>query len=340
MLSRISMQNLGPLRRLDINPAPAINLVVGPNSSGKTLLLKSVYALLRAHEEFGRGHDPRTFRQVLDDKLYWTFQLDRLGALVSRGADGPLSVEVLSGDPGDTPATLSFTLTAHAERKVGARLEAPGSGRDSESILIPAKEVLSVASQVKESRSQQKFGFDEPTLDLVKAVEREPSRGKPRFGGARSRLERALGGRLAYQRGTWTFAVGRAQYPVAITAEGAKKIAILDRLIVNRTLSERSVLFFDEPESFLHPRAQLELLRVLAEMSRHGVQVFLATHSLFVLNAMRLYARESQNEVSLVSLKPGQAPEQHDLRDSMPDNELVDASLTLYELELEGRFDG
>ena len=140
---------------------------------------------------------------------------------------------------------------------------------------------------VKESRDLQKFGFDDPTYDLVRAIERGPSRGLPPFGSARGDLETLVGGRVLEQKGQWLFEKSqtgnKVRIPVSITSEGVKKIAIVDivdRLIVNRSLAPGAVLFIDEPESFLHPSALLRFLEILDSLVKVGVQVVMATHSI------------------------------------------------------------
>lgn len=332
MINAININNLGPLAAVDWAPGPGFNVIIGANDSGKTLLLKALYATVRAVEEHGRGDDVRTFRQVLDDKLTWTFQLPVLGDVVRRGGETGCEVKlVLDGKE------VEFRFTAKARKGVGeSRSEV--ARRDSTSVFIPAKEVLSMVSIIKESRSQQKFGFDDPTFDLVRALEAEPSRGKPPFGSAREELEGLIGGRLKEDTASgWVFERGRSKYPVAITAEGIKKVAIIDRLIVNRTLSGESILFIDEPESFLHPGAVIRLLGILAHLVNSGVQVVMATHSYFVLKKLMVMARSRDESVPVLSLPgpEGGAPVQADLREGMPENPIVDVSIQLYEQELD-----
>lgn len=48
------------------------------------------------------------------------------------------------------------------------------------------------------------------------------------------------------------------------------------------------VLIVENPEAHLHPRAQSQLVRFLAKVSRTGVQVFIETHSDHILNALRI----------------------------------------------------
>ena len=340
MISSFQINNLGPVGELTWAPGRGMNVLLGRNATGKTLLLKALYATQRSLEEYKRGADPRTFKEVLDHKLYWTFQVPRLGTLVHRGADR-LRVAVTS-DNAEGPTQLRYSFTRKAERGVGRVEGEPKRGRDAESIFVPGKEVVSLVPVIKESRDQQKFGFDDPTLDLVRALEREPSRGRPPFGPARNLIEKQLlgNGRLQLERGAWVYRTGQTVIPVAIAAEGHKKIGILDRLIVNRTLSADSLLFFDEPESFLHPRALVDFLRILAHLAEAGVQIFMATHSLFVLNTLRVYATATHASVPVLSLADDSPPARaSDLRDEMPDNPIIDTSIQLYEMEIDGAFD-
>jgi energy-coupling factor transporter ATP-binding protein EcfA2 len=333
MINSIAIKNLGPLEAVDWTPGPGFNVIIGANDSGKTLLLKALYATVRSAEEHGRGDDARTFRQVLDDKLTWTFQLPVLGDVVRRGAD-KAGCSVALGIDG---AAVEYRFTAKAKKGVGEARSDLGH-RESTSVFIPAKEVLSMVGVIKESRHQQKFGFDDPTYDLVRAIEAEPSRGKPPFGNARKALEELINGRLKEDsvKG-WVFERGRSKYPVAITAEGIKKVAIIDRLIVNRTLSSESVLFIDEPESFLHPSAAIKLLEILRHLVTSGVQVIMATHSQFVLKKLVNMAHRMNKSVPLLSLpNPGHGePIIADLRDGMPENAITEASVQLYQEALD-----
>ncbi|MBK8264907.1 MAG: AAA family ATPase [Nannocystis sp.] len=332
MLTRIELSNLGPIAALDWQLGPGINVIIGENDTGKTLLLKMLYACVRSAEAYRRGDDARTVRQILDDKLTWTFQLPTLGDLVSKAQDDPLNVR-LRGRVEASDLEMDFQFTRKAKKGVG-ELTTNVPPIKSTSLFIPAKEVLSLIAAIKESRQAQKFGFDDPTYDLVLALERAPSRGTPPFGDARGKIEELISGRVIEKEGVWTFQRGNHHYPVAITAEGVKKIAIIDRLIVNRSLTGSSVLFVDEPESFLHPSALVRFLDILHALSKSGLQVVLATHSLTAMRKIVALSRGSDTPVPLLSLQRDQAPECFDLVQGMPPNALSRASVALYEEEL------
>ena len=94
MLNQIKLNNFGPLARLYWPNLGPINLVIGENGTGKTFLLKALYSAMRTLEVYKRGDDPRTAAEILAEKLYWTFQPDKIGDLVTKGADNVLSCSV------------------------------------------------------------------------------------------------------------------------------------------------------------------------------------------------------------------------------------------------------
>jgi hypothetical protein len=119
---------------------------------------------------------------------------------------------------------------------------------------------LSLQQIILKSREQDNvFGFDDTYLDLARALRQQTTKGKnyAEFAASRSRLEKLLGGVVEYDQasGRWQFVTGRQRFPIGVTAEGIKKIAILDTLLGNRYLDPSSIVIIDEPESALHPTA-------------------------------------------------------------------------------------
>lgn len=89
MITSLRLSNFGPLSSIQWDGLGRINLVIGSNGSGKTFLLKAIYASLRTLEEYRRGNEQRTASEILADRLYWTFQAERIGDLVTRGSAAP-----------------------------------------------------------------------------------------------------------------------------------------------------------------------------------------------------------------------------------------------------------
>lgn len=85
---------------------------------------------------------------------------------------------------------------------------------------------------------------------------------------------------------------------IDLVAEGLRKIATLYRLVDNGTLRKGSLLFWDEPETNLNPRLLRPLVEILDELCREGVQVFMATHSLFLLRELEILSMKEPRGAS------------------------------------------
>ena len=97
----------------------------------------------------------------------------------------------------------------------------------------------------------------------------------------RGKIELDSNGRF-YLRGEQ----GRIEMP--LVAEGMCKFGMLARLIANGTLLKQGCLFWDEPEANLNPALIARLAKIIVMLGASGVQVFIATHSLFLLRELEL----------------------------------------------------
>ncbi len=333
MINQVKLDHFGPLDHINWPNLGKINLVIGGNGSGKTFLLKAIYSSLRTLEDFKRGDEPRTAAEILADKLYWTFQPEKIGDLVSKGADAPLS-SAITFDHKD----FSYSFGKDTSKQI-SNLHNQVPPRASNSIFLPAKEVLSLHQIILKSREQDKvFGFDDTYFDLAKALRISTTKGNnfAEFAKSRRQLEDILGGVIEYDEasGRWLFAKGRNKFPIGVTAEGIKKIAILDTLLGNRYLDIRSVVLIDEPESALHPTAIVQLLDIVAMLAERGIQFFLASHSYFVVKKLFLLAQERNWSIPVISASDGYWT-CADLGNGMPDNPIIAESIRLYQEEVE-----
>ena len=333
MINKLKLRNFGPLTNLHWTELSPVNLVLGGNGCGKTFILKTLYSAVRTLEEYRRGDDQRSAREILAEKLYWTFQPDKIGDLVTKGAETSLSCTVkLDGQE------FIYGFGRDTTRQI-TTLENHVAPRECNSVFLPAKEVLSLHQIILKSREQDKsFGFDDTYLDLARALRQMPKKGKnyAEFAKSRRDLEMILGGRVMFDEtaARWQFKKGNQKFPIGVTAEGIKKIAILDTLLGNRYLGFSSIVFIDEPESALHPAAVAQLLDITALLAKAGIQFFLASHSYFVVKKLFLIAQKGDLSINVISNQNDQWTSA-DLKDGMPDNPIIDESIRLYREEVE-----
>jgi AAA15 family ATPase/GTPase len=332
MIDAIELENFGIIEKLDWQKLGKINLVIGDNGTGKTFLLKSLYTAMRTVEEYKRGDDQTNIAQILYDKLRWTFQPEKFGDLVRKGSKNPLSLNISFDSK-----TFCYSFGKDTNKSI-TNVESGIPPRKDNSIFLPAKEVLSLHNIILKSRDQdQVFGFDDTYLDLARALRYQPTKGKnyPQFAKSRKNLENILGGKIEYKEGSnsWQFKnKGNQTFSMGITAEGVKKIAILDTLLGNRYLTPNSIVFIDEPESALHPKAISQLLDIIAALAESGMQFFLASHSYFVIKKLYLISQQKEMSIPIISAETWHS---EDLQNGMIDNPIIDESIRLYKEEID-----
>lgn len=333
MIQSVEAKNYGPIRDINLEKLGSINLFIGPNRSGKTILLKAIYCAQRTIELTGRGKNITLDKEILVDKLYWTFQVEKIGNIVRKPETGPL-VFSLKENNGDK---FSYSFGADTEKKI-IKLENNCSPRSSNSIFIPAKEVLSLLDVIKNNREiKMEFGFDETYSDLAAALTLSTKGTIPElFKEIRGRLENAINGKIVYskEKKMWQYVQGKTSFEINATSEGTKKIAIFDTLIANHFLTKESIVFIDEPESGLHPGVLIELLDIIATLAEYGVQFMIASHSYFVIKKLYLIAQNKNIDIPVIAFDKDGYAGLSNLKDGMPENAIIDESVKLYEEEL------
>jgi len=332
MIENFSVTNLANIKSLKVNNLSNINVFTGKNDTGKTMILNILYVLSKSLENFNRGDENKTFKEIISEKLYWVFQVNKLGDLVSKDReDKSKHFEIKATIDNQN---LFITFGDSANKTVGNITEIV-ENRQKNSIFIPAKEVLSLFSVIKKSRFIDKtFGFDDTYLDLVIALEQEPKENFVNFIETKKILNNLINGKFLYENGAWFFRRDRMKISIFSTAEGIKKIGIIDRLLANGYIQPDSIMFIDEPESFLHPRAVVDFLDIIALLAQNKIQIFIATHSYFVINKLMLVAKKDNVDIPIISLAKDNYTIDN-LKDGLPQNSILDTLVTLYEDELD-----
>lgn len=330
MIKSITITNLGPITNLRCNNLGRINLVIGPNQSGKTFLLKSLYASLKTVELYKRRKENRTDSEILSEKLYWTFQSESLGNIVQKGKS-QMAFSMKS-----SKEEFEFSLGPSTEKKISVRKNT-FNPTNSNTIFIPAKEIISIRDIILEMREDARFGFEEPYSDLAKSLKRtSKGRNYKAFSDARQSINNILGGKLEYDevKKEWKFRdKSRRLFEINTTSEGVKKISILDVLLGNHYLDNNSTIIIDEIEANLHPAMINRFLETIYILSEAGLQFFISTHSYFVIKRLYIMAHKKGMNIPVLSFDQGNCTIAN-LKEEMPKNPIIDESIALYKEEI------
>ena len=90
--------------------------------------------------------------------------------------------------------------------------------------------------------------------------------------------------------GNFYVKIGGADLESALVGQGLRKIASIIYLINNGTITKDSILFWDEPEAHLNPELSKSVADFIIELSKQGLQIFIASHDYLLTQMLSLKA--------------------------------------------------
>lgn len=338
--------------KLEVKEIPSINLILGKNDTGKTGLIKLLYTAIKSLEIYSKKvkNSDTIFARELAEKMLNTFMPRKhgLGDLVRKGSKEKLKVDLsIVGDSGGYEQNIYFSFGERTERKI------PDCNNHIKSIpnnvinaiFIPAKEVLTAFSDIRRIREQEYgVGFDDTYLDLIKSLDIPTTKGSVNndLSTVNKSLEELFEGKIE-QTGKkdqpFIFKKGNQKFAIQQTAEGIKKIGILTTLITNRQLGKGTILFMDEPETALHPDAVRQMVEMLVAISKAGVQIFIASHSYFIIKQLANSSKRENIETLCWSFERNNGlpitNEFKKINDGvLPNNSIIQEALSMYDEEI------
>lgn len=264
--------------------ASGVNVFIGENATGKSHLLKLLYAVEAAiwDQQPSDGPASRVKFGPLEAHLQGLFRVGSLSELVSRGRQ-QASVRVEWDHGGWVSFTLGIEDVSPAWA-MGALAQRP--------LFLPTREMLSIFPGFAETIRNRELEFDETYAHLADALDGAKLKGDA-LKKARPLLERvegALGGTETKKAGRFYVTLQDETFEAHLVAEGLRKVATLARLIRNGRITHRTVLFWDEPETNLNPVLMRKVVRVLLALAGHDVQLFLASHDYLLTQTLSLAA--------------------------------------------------
>lgn len=275
---------------LKINWSPNINIICGENSTGKTTLIKLMYASLKATNN--KKLSAMTQEQIetaIVEKIQGIFRPDekKIGRLVSR-KQGSNRTDIKLGL--EKKESISFGFGNRQERHADVKLEM-GDLKKFEPIYIPPKEMISSTEHFQSLYDHYDIDFEEMYYDLTKLLDRPLKRGANTAEQNRvlASFENIMEGNIIQKDKKFYLKMkGAGEFEMGLVSEGYRKLATIIYLISSGSLDKNAVLFWDEPETNMNPRMIKYLSEAVVELAKMGVQVFITTHDYFVQQSFNL----------------------------------------------------
>jgi len=298
VIESLTIDNLRGIRSGAVDNLAAINVVVGPNNSGKSTVLEALL-LLVAIADPGRV----------------------LQALLARGGEPLVAIRQIAGDASKA-VRVTARLSSPTTRELLTSIDFPTvrtphilAEARAQGMEEPFSEIY-VYSELKPSGGQCRLGMalskdghftvpsllagQRPALPNVGLVallaprdlETEISR-IGNVGGLKD-LTRALAvslpgladlriQKLGERFVTHAFVEGKEPIPAYLLGDGAKRLIEIAAMVFAKP---DTTILLEEPEAFQHPRYLREIVNMIGTFAERGAQYVLTTHSIELIDAL------------------------------------------------------
>lgn len=283
-LLNASINKFTVLKRAELEFSPGLNVFIGRNGSGKSHLMKLLYSVLRSLPDNKSKDRSRIFQRELASKLAGVFKPDdqAISRLVTRTLGRSKAEVLIKTDTGD----ISFRLTTVGNLHV----DVADAEISSPAVFLPSREPLAMYEGFVQAYESRQLSFDETYRDICVLLSGTPLLG-PRLSRAKTLaepLENILGGKVRLWGNRFYLSSAEGNLEAHLLAEGHRKIASLTHLLLNGSLLQNGVLFWDEPEANLNPKLVTAVAETLRKLAEFGIQVFVSTHDYLLANELSM----------------------------------------------------
>ncbi len=339
-ISGIKIDNFTVFKSSEISFSSGVNVIIGANGTGKSHLLKLLYAMT----QWASGRTPNEGKKLKGSSvpplLHGLFRPEDgdLSLLIrERSGNAMADIELLA-DGGDWCARIfaDENLRSVDPSVIPQMPNAKG-------IFIPPNEVLAIYPGFTASYEKRELAFDQTYYDICKALSAAPLKTKNVvLSRLKLNLEDILDGSVV-QKGERFYVKskkGERSFEAHLLAEGHRKIAALVHLINNGSIDKGTVLFWDEPEANLNPRLIRHIALFLRELAKLGIQVFVTTHDYLLIGELSMAAEYQTKPVVpirfLAMSRQGDGPvhvQNGDTLADLQDNPILDEFAEHYQRE-------
>ncbi|APM39558.1 AAA family ATPase [Clostridium kluyveri] len=310
-IEKINVKNFTVFENLEIDFCRGINILIGENGTGKTHLMKLMYAPLAK----------RNSRSMVfwEDVFTHNTGVQTVPDYFRRNKHQKFFIKIL------------FNRDKPYENKDGILSQ---KFYDVSTVFIPAVEMLSHSKGFLALERERSIPFDRTLIDIIAKAELGESKKVSDLNkNILKTLSDVIDGKVIYENDTF-FILKKNGLKVefSMEAEGIRKIGLLWKLIRNGIINRDSILFWDEPEANINPQLIPQIVKILLELQRNGVQIFLATHDYNLAKYFEVLSKDNDEVVyySLYKTDNGVQCAKAQIYREIYNNAIEDANERLY----------
>lgn len=335
MLRTLQLTNFTVFSDASFRFCSGLNIVLGQNGTGKTMLLKAGYSMNRAWPDLMLKRAPLSQKRAeayFEERLLGLFKPTFLNDLIRHGFSGEARLcadvdafipTMVMNSNADQQALKQFPFgslteplhweakltpeTDVAEVKTNANINAshfpdtaPVNAYVPKSLFIPSKEIASLYEGLIALLDRYEIKLDDTYRDLARSMSSPELLHVPALTiSTLADLDAELGGKLTLGPGGKLIFAGAdgSETEAPLMAEGFRKLTTLMYLIRRGAMTEQGeTLFWDEPDANLNPVYIRWVAIALHCLAEEGIQVIIATHSLFLARELEILVANSARD--------------------------------------------
>lgn len=293
--------------QFELQFSDGINVIIGENGMGKTTLLKMIYAATQTSiQQTNTGKTDQIYK-------YFSSDIKDSDLLKNhKNKEGYCGFEVSVGEH-TFDYSFSHKGMFNFEDWVGLNLQ---------SVFIPTTEMLSHSKGFLALNEKFKMPFDGTQVDIIVNASLPEARVLPDYmDRILHQLSEVMGGEVLYENDAFYMVKSDGEkIDFSLEAEGLRKLGLLWKLIRNGLLESGTILLWDEPEANINPELFSLVAKILLELQKNGIQIFLATHSYNFAKYLEILRTEDK-QVQFHSLYKGTLELPDVLRQTYPDKD-------------------
>jgi len=372
VIEKIKIENLTVFENLEIDTSAPINVFIGENGTGKTQILKFIHMMLSNSDK--ENSTPEELEYLADfDELLENVGfsseikiglssndegsrklLDKLKELGSSYEDIAKNFETLQRKRENLTKNLEFMSINHLNKSQITRnqhldiileLILDDDNKTKNFIFIPAKDMLTHSKGLPAMKKEYgaNMPFDDIYVNIIEKASKWNKKDVPEIAKkVVPILEDIMDGVVEIINEVFYIKKRNGKMiPFDFEAEGIKKIGLLWQLFMGGTITEGTILLWDEPESNLNPKLSSTIAWILLELSRSGVQIFLTTHNYFLAKYFDILEKDKKEVVFHSLYRADDNPdsptlcETNDTFSMLNRNSILEEIVELFETEME-----
>ncbi|WP_297248814.1 AAA family ATPase [uncultured Brachyspira sp.] len=257
-----------------------VNLFVGDNDTGKTTILKFLYCISHELKNIINTNirNCSVYQYINNLYTFNNFQFDSSNKLKKLYLYDENSIH------------FNASISNSNNEIITSNDNINNYNYDYKPLFIPAKEILSIMNAVIYLKNQNiESGFDDSYTDIIYEILAIKNIDEKELLNVFKNKYDFYNGNIQIDQNTNSVNYYKNDgniYNINITSEGIKKLGIFEVLHNTGNLTKKSILFIDEPENSLDPKMLREFMRFLVDISKEGVQIFMASCDSSVLNQL------------------------------------------------------